>query len=240
VKSSNLKKVNIMKRHAAILMSFMLLADAASGQDNPSEDTFIPFDVEPAITSRVSPEYPKEALSKSLEGMVWLKVYISEGGLPENIEVLKSSDQVFERAAVDAARQFRFSPGQIKGKPVASWVSIPFKFKLGPVKQSGDQNGEWNSPDVQPSIKSRADAYYPEMAQRSGQEGTVWVTVFVDTSGRAKEAVVVKSTSEVFNESALAAARKTLFTPAKKNNKPVTAWVTIPFQYKLGTKKTER
>jgi len=74
---------------------------------------------------------------------------------------------------------------------------------------------------------------YPELAQRAGIEGTVWVKILVDKEGKPKKAVVVKSDAEVFNESAVDAALHSLFTPAVMNNGPVTCWVVIPYRFKL-------
>jgi len=34
-----------------------------------------------------------------------------------------------------AAKEYRFTPSEIKGKPVAVWVTIPFKFKLAEKKE---------------------------------------------------------------------------------------------------------
>lgn len=74
---------------------------------------------------------------------------------------------------------------------------------------------------------------YPELAQRAGIEGTVYVKILVDKEGRPKKAVVWKSDAEVFNEAATDAAMHSLFTPAVMNNGPVTCWVVIPYKFKL-------
>jgi TonB family protein len=36
---------------------------------------------------------------------------------------------VFEDAALDAARQYRFTPGRRAGKPVAVWINLPVSFR---------------------------------------------------------------------------------------------------------------
>lgn len=74
---------------------------------------------------------------------------------------------------------------------------------------------------------------YPEIARRSGVEGTVWVKILVDKSGNAKRAVVVRSDSEIFNEVAVEAALQWKFTPALMNKGPVAVWVVVPFRFKL-------
>jgi TonB family protein len=74
---------------------------------------------------------------------------------------------------------------------------------------------------------------YPPLASSLGLEGRVWVKIWVDAEGRARKAVVLKSTAEVFEASALKAAMEFLFTPAIMDGKPVSVWVSIPFQFRL-------
>jgi protein TonB len=87
--------------------------------------------------------------------------------------------------------------------------------------------------EKQPNPIQQPVPKYPELAQRAGIEGTVWVKILVDKEGKPKKAVVVKSDAEVFNESAQDAALHSLFTPAVMNNGPVTCWVVIPYRFKL-------
>jgi protein TonB len=74
---------------------------------------------------------------------------------------------------------------------------------------------------------------YPELAQRAGLEGTVYVKILVDKDGAPKRAVIYKSDAEVFNESAEEAAMNSMFTPAVMNNGPVACWVVIPYKFRL-------
>jgi protein TonB len=74
---------------------------------------------------------------------------------------------------------------------------------------------------------------YPEIAKRAGLEGTVYVKVLVDKEGKPKKAVVIKTDAELFNQAAIDAALKSVFSPAIQNNKPVTVWVVVPFKFQL-------
>jgi protein TonB len=87
--------------------------------------------------------------------------------------------------------------------------------------------------EKQPTVITQATPKYPELAQRAGIEGNVWVKILVDKEGKPKKAVVVKSDAEVFNEEAKEAAMNSRFTPAVMNNGPVTCWVVIPYRFKL-------
>ena len=74
---------------------------------------------------------------------------------------------------------------------------------------------------------------YPRLAAELGVEGRVWVKIWVDENGRTRKVVVLKSDAEVFEEPAVKAAMQFLFTPAIMNGKPVSVWVSIPFNFRL-------
>jgi protein TonB len=87
--------------------------------------------------------------------------------------------------------------------------------------------------EKQPQIVKKIVPTYPDMAMRAGIEGTVWVKILVDKDGKPKKAVIVKSTSDIFDDAAKGAAMQFLFTPAIMNNGPVKVWVSIPFRFRL-------
>jgi len=99
----------------------------------------------------------------------------------------------------------------------------------------GDEPGmdEFVPVEKPPQIVRRVMPKYPEMAMRAGLEGKVWVKILVDKEGKPRKAVVIKSTTEIFNEPACEAAMQFLFTPAVMNNGPVKVWVSIPFTFIL-------
>ncbi len=74
---------------------------------------------------------------------------------------------------------------------------------------------------------------YPEIARRSGIEGTVYIKMWVTKEGKVKQAEIVKSTSNIFDQNAIDAAMLWKFTPAIMNNGPVSVWVTVPFKFRL-------
>jgi TonB family protein len=93
--------------------------------------------------------------------------------------------------------------------------------------------------DKAPAIIKRVNPVYPEIARKAGLEGTVWVKMWVDKEGKVKKAVIQKSGSEIFDQSALDAATQFVFQPALNKNSPVEVWVSIPFHFKLtGSKST--
>lgn len=89
-----------------------------------------------------------------------------------------------------------------------------------------------------PTVLKKVDPDYPKEAMKDSLEGGVKVKVRVSAAGRVTYAKIAASDNVIFNDAALKAARKWLFTPAILKGKPVDVWVTIPFQFSLKPKKT--
>jgi periplasmic protein TonB len=77
------------------------------------------------------PHYPGIARSRHWEGLVYLRVYVSPGGLCEKLNVQRSSGHdELDESALQAVRKWKFVPGTRGGTPVASWVTVPIEFTL--------------------------------------------------------------------------------------------------------------
>ena len=98
--------------------------------DEPEMDAFIPVEKQPQIVKRVIPKYPDMAIRAGLEGTVWVKILVDKDGLPKKAVVIKSTAELFNDPAVEAAMGFVFTPAVMNQGPVKVWVSIPFKFAL--------------------------------------------------------------------------------------------------------------
>jgi TonB family protein len=62
-------------------------------------------------------------------GNVVVSLTVGKDGVPSDLKVEQASNPNLGRACLTAAAKWRFKPGTIKGKPVRSRVSIPFKFQ---------------------------------------------------------------------------------------------------------------
>ena len=83
---------------------------------------------------RAMPEYPSSAARRGQEGRVLLELTVTAEGRTRDIRVVEADPPgVFERAAIEAARRFRYAPRFVDGKPVAAPdVRYLFIFKLTP------------------------------------------------------------------------------------------------------------
>ncbi len=77
----------------------------------------------------VYPAYPFFARQQRIEGIVQLEVYISKEGVVEDVKVL-SGHELLARAAVDAVKQWRYSPVTLGDKPVPVVTSVDVDFRL--------------------------------------------------------------------------------------------------------------
>lgn len=95
------------------------------------------------------PDYPIEARRAHIDGSVLLEVTISTAGIPTNIRMVAGSNILLNRAAVDAVRQFRYSPTTVDGEPVEVEATVCVLFMLG----QGETDRLVPIPPVAPNIK---------------------------------------------------------------------------------------
>ena len=84
-----------------------------------------------------------------------------------------------------------------------------------------------------PEIVKRVEPRYPEIAARAGIQGTVYLKLWIDSFGKVRKTVVLKSDAQILDSSAEDAAKQWIFTPAIMQHAPVSIWVSIPFRFKL-------
>lgn len=83
----------------------------------------------PEVQSRVQPVYPDRARKKGVSGSVQLSLLVGVDGAVRDAKVLQSSPpEIFDMAALDAVRQWRFSPAMYEGRPVPIRVTQTLRF----------------------------------------------------------------------------------------------------------------
>ena len=85
---------------------------------------------QPRLLYKVEPEYSEEARKAKYQGIVMLAVEVWEDGLAHNIRVLRSLGLGLDEKAVEAVKQWKFSPGKKDGKPVKVLAQIQVSFRL--------------------------------------------------------------------------------------------------------------
>ncbi|KAF1714595.1 hypothetical protein CSC71_04235, partial [Pseudoxanthomonas sangjuensis] len=78
------------------------------------------------------PRYPPAAQRAGIEGTVILIIDVDANGNVTKVSVEKSSrNRDLDRAAMEAARKWRFNPSIVNGQKAAGRVRVPVDFKLG-------------------------------------------------------------------------------------------------------------
>lgn len=98
--------------------------------NDPSPDEFKPIEIDPKPILTPRPEYPSLPLRAGLEGTVFLKVLVTKEGKIKKAILIKTDNEIFTQAAIDAAMKWVFTPAIMNGRPVPVWVAIPFRFRL--------------------------------------------------------------------------------------------------------------
>jgi protein TonB len=77
------------------------------------------------------PDYPPLSRRMHEEGKVILRVFVSEQGLPSQVEIRTSSGYTrLDDVALSTVRQWKFIPARRGEMPVAAWVLVPISFTL--------------------------------------------------------------------------------------------------------------
>ena len=85
--------------------------------------------VPPRKTLNVDPVYPSIARTARVEGVVILEAVIDRLGRVESVRVLRSIP-LLDQAAIDAVRQWRFTPTLLNGTPVSIVMVVTVNFAL--------------------------------------------------------------------------------------------------------------
>jgi TonB family protein len=116
-----------VKRTAFVLV--LLIAGCAAGPTRP-----------PLFMAGDGPIYPADAKARGVEGYVEVRYAVTVDGFVEALEVVDAQPVgVFEEAALNAVRAWRYKPMVIKGEiQRAENVHSTLRFEVGNPERYGD------------------------------------------------------------------------------------------------------
>jgi len=82
------------------------------------------------ILAKPTPGYTEEARRANVSGTVRLRVVLGSDGNVRHILVLRRLSHGLTEKAVEAARQIRFTPAVVDGRPVSQFVILEYNFNL--------------------------------------------------------------------------------------------------------------
>lgn len=81
---------------------------------------------------KVAPQYPRRAQNRGIEGWVLLEFTVTENGSVSDVQVIQfEPSAVFNSAAINAAKKFKYKPRIVNGKPIpVAGVQHLISFRL--------------------------------------------------------------------------------------------------------------
>ena len=141
-----------------------------------------------------------------------VNIWVGTDGRPHQVVVLKSDNDVFNQSAVDAAKQWVFTPATKEGKPVSVWVSVPFKFSVWREPEETHRYAE----DLRKIITSptviilkgpknlKKFITYPRVAVERKIQGTVFASVGLKDSSTVTDMKITQSLQKDCDRAVLA------------------------------------
>jgi len=198
----------------------------------------------------VEPKVPKELRNKDV--IVVFSGTISTVGEFGNLTAL-SGDAAFTTVAMDAVRQWKYSPPMQDGKAAEANVYVVISAYHGkvselveadlpvptqprqPVKEmlDGDRLFRVSAAVKPPRATYAPDPEYSELARRAKYQGVTVLGVIVGPDGNPQDVWVVKKLGLALDRKAIDAVRTWKFDPATRDGEPVAVLINIEVTFHL-------
>jgi len=192
--------------------------------------------------------YPFDAVKDKLQGKVLVRAVISESGDIESAVPI-SGDPLLAKAAVDAAKEWKFRPYLRDGSRVKMAINIPFAFIIIDDPPNGTQlvtsaDSFWRDVPreliaVRASEKSgsnvvlhRVEPLYPVVAKASRVQGTVQLFVVIGKDGTVQNVGVI-SGPPLLQQSSVDAVRQWRYKPFLLDGQPIEVQTLVEARFAL-------
>ncbi|MBP7140648.1 MAG: TonB family protein [Opitutaceae bacterium] len=193
------------------------------------------IDIPPKVIMQVKPVYPLAMRISGMRAEVVLDFVVDIEGRVVHAGVVRSSNPLFDEAAIEAVRKWRFRPGIKNGRPVNTRMQVPIMFSIegelgggsGPfvMKKKGDLSKlpEAYRYDTPPVPVNYLPPVYPYPLLREGVKGRAVVAFMVNEKGAVVRSELQEASSPEFGAALVAAVEAFQFKPALKNGVPCPA-----------------
>jgi protein TonB len=107
------------------------LADGEGGEEVDRIFSLAELDKRPNLVYQRMPSYPPQLRREKRQGTVYIIFLVDTLGRVLKPKIQKSTDPAFDRAALDAVKQWRFEPGTRDGQKVQFKMRVPITFNPG-------------------------------------------------------------------------------------------------------------
>ena len=128
MRQSHRKRRNLAPVREALRCAGAVALVAGSGCGEPGE-----IEQPRPLLGDVPIDYPLHLWDQDMEGETLLRVRVDDMGIVDSVEVVESSGHLsFDSAAVEGARELRFTPARQDGKRIGVWARVPVRFSKRP------------------------------------------------------------------------------------------------------------
>jgi TonB family protein len=175
--------------------------------------------------------YPPIAQSARVGGIVIIEATLGTDGQVKDVKILRS-EPLLDQAALDAVRQWRYTPTLLGGVPVEVVLTTTVTFSLDqppaappPVRVGGDIKP--------PELMKRVSPVYPDDAREAKLTGVVLIEAVIDAQGHVKNPRVLRSVAPSLDQAALEAVRQWEHAPTLLSGVPVEVIFTVTVVFNL-------
>lgn len=204
----------------------------------------------PTKVKDVKPVYPAEAKEAGIDGVVILDILVGEDGKVKATKVLRSIPAL-NQAAIDAVKQWEFTPTVVGGKAVPLGLTITVNFvghdtaappppPQPPPAPPPPADDPWYPPKA-PRVGGKVQGpkkivdvrpVYPEEARKERVQGTIIVEMVIGADGKVTKARVLRSVPAL-DQAALDAVTKWEFEPMLVKGQAVPVVITATVRFSL-------
>lgn len=117
-----------------------LAASAYTPMPFPADGDGLPDSRLPQLSSSVEAVYPAQLLDQRIEGDVWVAFVVGSTGEPLKVRAFFGRHAELEKAAEEAVKQWRFTPGiACGGRPVHTQMIVSIHFAPPPSTASSQK-----------------------------------------------------------------------------------------------------
>lgn len=173
---------------------------------------------------------------KSIDDIVDPNKVIKEEQKPQQVESKRDKTEPSVSKPAGGSSEVKSGSGSGSGEGAGKGSGSGSGEGTGVGSGSGDGVGDGKGVAVTPPrVLKKVDPRYPPIAKKNDIEGTVYVKILVDKSGKVENAYVSRSSGNgALDEAAVEAAYKWKFTPAKdKYGENSRCYITMPIRFVL-------
>jgi len=173
-------------------------------------------------------------------GVVIVDLQVTKEGQPDRLKLVEGPGEAASAAALAAIRSWRFRSGFLNGKPRQASGSVVLRCRTAtavaaasPASVAPAAAQRIGAGTSAPVPLYRIEPEYSEMARQAKYQGTVLLSVVVDTSGHAVNISVLRPLGMGLDQQAMAAVSQWRFKPGMKDGKPVPVYANVEVNFRL-------